>query len=94
VQLSVANRLVYSAHDYGPDLFQQTWFNSSTTYASLAATWNKFWGYLYNAGTAPAWVGEFGTTNTAADVSSTTPGSQGQWLSSLIQYLHTNSKMG
>ena len=93
VQLSVANRLVYSAHDYGPDLFQQTWFNSSTTYASLVSTWNKFWGYLSTSGTAPVWVGEFGTTNNGADVSSTTPGSQGQWFSSLIQYLSANPNL-
>jgi endoglucanase len=91
VQLSVPNRLVYSAHDYGPDLFQQTWFNSSTTYESLAAVWNKFWGYLAASNTAPVWVGEFGTTNTASDISSSTPGSQGQWFSSLVQYIKSNN---
>jgi len=37
VQLSVANRLVYSAHDYGPHEYAQSWFNSSTTYASLSS---------------------------------------------------------
>ena len=35
VVLNVANRLVYSAHDYGPNLYQQSWFNNNTTYASL-----------------------------------------------------------
>ena len=91
VRLSVPNRLVYSAHDYGPDLFQQTWFNSSTTYDSLAAVWNKFWGYLAASDTAPVWVGEFGTTNTASDISSSTAGSQGQWFSSLVQYIKSNN---
>jgi endoglucanase len=91
VQLSVPDRLVYSAHDYGPDLFQQSWFNSSTTYASLAATWNKFWGYLASSNTAPVWVGEFGTTNTASDISSAAAGSQGQWFSSLVQYINANN---
>ncbi len=91
VQLSVPNRLVYSAHDYGPSLYQQTWFNSSTTYDSLAAVWNKFWGYLAASNTAPVWVGEFGTTNTAADISSSTPGSQGQWFSGLVQYIKSNN---
>lgn len=91
VQLSVPNRLVYSAHDYGPDLYQQTWFNSSTTYDSLAGVWNKFWGYLAASDTAPVWVGEFGTTNTAADIASSTPGSQGQWFSSLVQYIKSNN---
>jgi len=82
---------VYSAHDYGPDEFQQTWFNSSTTPASLDAVWNKFWGYIPQDGIAPLWVGEFGTGNVAADVSDSTPGSQGQWFSSLVSYIQANN---
>jgi endoglucanase len=34
VVLSSPGHVVYSAHDYGPNLFQQTWFNSATTPAS------------------------------------------------------------
>jgi endoglucanase len=87
VQLSVANQLVYSAHDYGPDLYQQSWFNGSTSSSSLAATWNKYWGYLSTGNTAPVWLGEFGTTNSTSDVENNSPGSQGQWFQSLISYL-------
>ena len=94
VMLSSPGHVVYSAHDYGPSLFQQTWFNSSTTPASLDAVWNANWGYLYSQDTAPVWVGEFGTDNTAADVSSTAAGSQGQWFSSLVSYLAGNHWMG
>ncbi len=94
VTLSAAGHVVYSAHDYGPNLFQQTWFNSSTTPASLDAVWNANWGYLYSQNTAPVWVGEFGTDNTAADVSSSVAGSQGQWFSSLVAYLKANPAMG
>jgi endoglucanase len=94
VTLSSPGHVVYSAHDYGPTLFQQTWFNSSTTSASLDAVWNKYWGYLYAQNTAPVWVGEFGTGNGATDVSDTTPGSQGQWFSSLISYIASNPSMG
>ena len=94
VTLSSPGHVVYSAHDYGPSLFQQTWFNSSTTLASLDAVWNANWGYLYSQDTAPVWVGEFGTDNTAADVQSSTPGSQGQWFSSLVSYLTANPWMG
>ncbi len=90
VVLNSPGHVVYSAHDYGPNLFQQTWFNSSTTPASLDAVWNKFWGYLYAQGTAPVWAGEFGTGNTAADISGTTPGSQGQWFSALVSFLSAN----
>jgi cellulose 1,4-beta-cellobiosidase len=94
VQLNVAGRLVYSPHDYGPNLFAQTWFNSSTTPASLAAVWDKSWGYLSKQGTAPVMVGEFGTTQNASDASSSSPGSQGQWFNSLIDYLKANPAMG
>ncbi len=94
VTLSSPGHVVYSAHDYGPSLFQQTWFNSSTTPASLDAVWNGNWGYLYSQNTAPVWVGEFGTDNTASDVSSTAAGSQGQWFSSLVSYIKSNPWMG
>ncbi len=94
VTLSSPGHVVYSAHDYGPNLFQQTWFNSSTTAASLAAVWDANWGYLYNQGTAPVWVGEFGTGNTAADVQSSVAGSQGQWFQSLVSYLSAHPRMG
>ena len=47
VVLSSPGHVVYSAHDYGPSLFQQAWFNSATTPASLDAVWNKYWGYIY-----------------------------------------------
>jgi endoglucanase len=94
VTLSSAGHVVYSAHDYGPSLFQQTWFNSSTTSASLDAVWNQNWGYIYTQGIAPVWVGEFGTDNAAGDVSSSAAGSQGQWFSSLVSYIAANPWMG
>ena len=94
VVLSSPGHVVYSAHDYGPDLYQQTWFNSSTTPASLDAVWNKFWGYIYTQDIAPVWVGEFGTDNTASDIESSTPGSQGQWFESLVSYLKSNPWVG
>jgi len=94
VTLSSPNHVVYSAHDYGPNLFQQTWFNSSTTQASLFGVWNKFWGYLWVQQIAPMWVGEFGTGNGATDVSDTTPGSEGQWFASLVAYIKSAPSMG
>jgi len=45
----VYNQLVYSAHDFGPSLFPQGWFNPQTCYtkgcssSSLADVWDKFW---------------------------------------------------
>jgi endoglucanase len=94
VVLSSPGHVVYSAHDYGPSLFQQAWFNSATTPASLDAVWNKYWGYIYAQGTAPVWVGEFGTDNTSTDIESSAAGSQGQWFQSLVSYIKSNPAMG
>jgi len=85
--LAVTQRLVYSAHDYGPSEYQQNWFNGGTTTQSLDAVWTKFWGYLSIDGIAPVWLGEFGTTNDAASIEANSAGSQGQWFSSLVTYL-------
>ncbi|HEX6506102.1 MAG TPA: hypothetical protein VF221_00570, partial [Chloroflexota bacterium] len=68
------------------------WFNGTTSYASLAALWDQYWGFITADSTkpyaAPVWVGEFGTCNySQACVSSTVPGSQGQWFQSLVQYI-------
>jgi endoglucanase len=93
VQLNVTNQLVYSAHDYGPHESAQAWFNSSTTYSSLVSTWTSYWAYISLNNIAPVWVGEFGTLNDDGDVESTTDGSEGQWFSSLVQFLGANSSI-
>ena len=90
VVLNVANQLVYSAHDYGPNLYGQSWFNSNTTQTSLNGIWNNFWGFISSSGTAPVWLGEFGTDNNISDIQNSAAGSQGQWFQSLISYLQAN----
>jgi endoglucanase len=85
VMLSVANRIVYSAHDYGPALFQQKWFNANTTCASLATVWDHYFGYISAQGIAPVLIGEFGANNGA--YTGTTPASQGQWFQCLTGYI-------
>jgi len=90
VVLKVPGQLAYSAHDYGPNLFEQAWFNGSTTPASLDAIWNKYWGYISADGTAPVWLGEFGTDNSSTDIENTAAGSQGQWFEALVSYLQNN----
>ncbi len=61
---AVDNQLVYSAHDYGPELFQQSWFNTTTCYksgcgpSSLADVWYKTWAHLSApGGVNPVWPG-------------------------------------
>ena len=94
VILNVPNQLVYSVHDYGPNVYKKRWFNRSTNYASLVALWTKFWAYISLNGIAPVWVGEFGTTNKSADILGSVPGSQGQWFQSLALFLETQPSVG
>ena len=85
--------LVYSAHDYGPNLFAQSWFNGSTTLSSLEAVWTKFWAYISANNTAPVWIGEFGTDNNNIDIENTAAGSEGQWFESLVTFFQNNPNL-
>jgi len=79
VRLNVPNRLVYSTHEYPASIYAQPWFSAPDYPNNLPAVWDKFWGYLYRTGTAPVWVGEFGTRlQTTLDR---------EWLDTLTKYL-------
>ena len=115
----VLNKLVYSPHDYGPDLFVQSWFNASTCYqsgcgaSSLVDVWYKFWAYINVPGginptwpghasypwsntghsgysIAPLYIGEIGTGNADADLTSTVRGSQGQWFTDMVNFVQSS----
>jgi endoglucanase len=81
VRLSVANRLVYSPHDYAISVFHQDWFDDPTYPANLPGIWDSFWGYLYKENIAPIMLGEFGST--LQDPKDRT------WLTELMRYLGT-----
>jgi aryl-phospho-beta-D-glucosidase BglC (GH1 family) len=82
VVLNVANRVVYSPHDYPASVYQQPWFNDPFDPTTLPGVWDKYWGYLVAQKTAPVWVGEFGTKyQTTKDQ---------EWLKALVSYMGTN----
>jgi endoglucanase len=80
VRLSNPERLVYSAHDYGPDESGQAWFEAADYPGNLPAVWRAHWAYLRQDGIAPVLVGEFGGRSVGLD-----PG--GQWQRALIEFL-------
>ncbi|MEP7327796.1 MAG: glycoside hydrolase family 5 protein [Betaproteobacteria bacterium] len=79
VRLNVANRLVYSTHDYPASVHAQPWFAAPDYPANLPALWDATWGYLHRTDVAPVLVGEFGTKLVTT--------SDQQWLSALANYL-------
>ena len=93
VLLSVPHQLVYSAHEYGPAEYAQSWFNPGTTYTSLSTQWRKHWAFISERNLAPVWLGEFGTGDDETDVVGSNPGSQGQYFQSLIRFLKANPRL-
>jgi endoglucanase len=93
VRLELPNHLVYSPHEYGPREYAQSWFNASTTRASLQGVWRKHWAFISERGIAPVWIGEFGTTNKAEDIRGEEPGSEGQWYQSLVGFLQSEPQL-
>ncbi len=55
------DQLVYSPHDYGPTVYQQPWFYEGYNFDSLYEDcWRDNWMYIYEDGTAPLLIGEWG----------------------------------
>jgi endoglucanase len=94
VVLSVANRLVYSPHDYASTNGGAASF---ADYNAFKAAMDSAWGYIDNPGhayTAPLWVGEFGTNHNAVDIDAAGPDAStdpsARWWAWIRQYLADN----
>ena len=81
VQLNVPNRLVYSPHDYPPDVYDLHYFSAPDYPNNLVGIWDAHWGFIVKQHIAPLWLGEFGTLlDDQTDQ---------QWLTNMITYLGT-----
>lgn len=80
VRLSRSGRLVYSAHDYGPQVYPQPWLESPSFPRNLAGVWADHWGRLKDDGVAPVIVGEFGGRSVGTD-------REGVWQRELVGFL-------
>jgi endoglucanase len=80
VRLADRSKLVYSAHDYSPKVWQQSWFSDPTFPNNLPALWDSMWGHLAKGGQAPVLLGEFGGRSVGGDA-------EGVWQKSLMRYL-------
>ncbi len=80
VRLSVPNQLVYEAHDYGPGVSNQAWFQAKNFPANLPGIWERNWAYLKDQGIAPVLLGEFGGQSMGNDT-------EGKWQRTLISFL-------
>jgi len=76
------NQLVYSPHDYGPDVYKQKWFypgfNKSTLYQDV---WKDNWAYIMEDNIAPLFVGEWGGSLS---------GDNGIWMHAIREFMIQN----
>jgi endoglucanase len=81
VILSEPDKLVYSAHDYGPEIYDQQWFQAANFPNNLPTVWYRYWAYLQMDGIAPVLLGEFGGRSLGQDRA-------GVWQRTLVAFLY------
>jgi len=81
VRLSVPHQVVYSPHDYPPEVYPLSYFNAPDYPNNLRRIWDMHWGFIVKQGIAPLWLGEFGTQLTTTI--------DRQWFTSIVAYLGT-----
>jgi len=81
VRLSRPNKLVYSPHEYGPGVFNQSWFSEAKFPNNLSSRWETGWNYIATKGIAPIFIGEFGGRQ--IDTNS----KEGIWQRQLVNYI-------
>ena len=82
VVLSNPKKLIFSPHEYGPEVFNQTWFTDPAFPGNMAAIWNTHFDFLYSNNTSPLLVGEFGIR----DLTSYN-GTEGKWFDTLLAFM-------
>jgi endoglucanase len=80
------SKLLYSAHDYGPEVFPQTWFSAPDYPNNLIPLWDATWGYIPKSGLAGVFIGEFGIGHSDAF-----QGRALQWIQTLMAYMGGSS---
>ncbi len=80
IVLSKPEKLVYSAHEYGPEVHDQTWFTDATFPASLAPVWDQHFDFIMKQGLGHLLLGEFGIKDRTAF-----SGKSGIWFDTLLK---------
>jgi aryl-phospho-beta-D-glucosidase BglC (GH1 family) len=85
IVLSKPEKLVYSPHEYGPEVFQQPWFDDPGFPQNMESIWNSAFGFIIKEKIAPLFVGEFGIKDSKSH-----DGKAGTWFTTFIKYMADN----
>lgn len=81
VRLSKPNKLVYSPHEYGPGVYNASWFSDPTFPNNMPTRWETAFHYIATQGIAPILIGEFGGHQVD------TTSKEGIWQRKLIDFI-------
>lgn len=60
IVIPIQNKLVYSPHEYGPEVYLQPWFRDYRFPNNLPYIWEDRFGFIYHQNIGHLFVGEFG----------------------------------
>jgi len=78
VKLKVSNRVVYSPHTYGPNVFNQPYFSDASFPKNMPKIWDDHFGFIRGRNQEATVVGEWGGS---------LAGKNGVWMNAFVDYL-------
>jgi len=82
IKLSDPKKLMYSTHEYGPEVHEQPWFTDSTFPSNLPALWTAKFDFIMQQNLGHILIGEFGIKDRAAS-----SGKAGVWFDTVLTKL-------
>ena len=79
IALSRPDKLVYSAHEYGPEVHAQPWFSAADFPDNLPSIWTRHFDFIIQEELGHLLIGEFGIKDPAAF-----EGRAGVWFETLM----------
>jgi len=81
IRLSKPEKLVYSAHEYGPEVYAQPWFSAPNFPDNMPSIWNAEYGFLMQEQLGHVLIGEFGIKDPKG-----AGGVEDRWFDSFLKY--------
>lgn len=81
VKLTKPGRIVYSPHVYGPQVYNQKYFDDASFPSNMPRIWDQHFGFIRNFKDSAIVTGEWGGS---------TSGKNGIWLNAYVGYLKSN----
>jgi len=82
IQITHMEKLIYSAHEYGPEVYPQSWFFEPDFPENMPFIWDNYFGYIMNENMGHILIGEFGIRD-----ENSFDGISGEWFDTFLLYM-------